>query len=89
MCNCVYGVRRKKCQCILCGSLCFVAQKQQQNITVFDFCKKEVRKTQKQKKMILFCKVSLLYAAVSSIEELREEKQSSVIFTVSSHLLTV
>lgn len=56
---CVYGIRRKKSQCI--GSLTFVAQNQQQNIKVFD--------------------VSSLYIAVSSVEELREEK-NQVLFLV-------
>lgn len=44
---CVYGVRRKKGQGILGGSLSFVAQNQKRlYIKVFDFCKKEVQKTQ-------------------------------------------
>lgn len=61
----------------------FIAQNQQQDIKVFnmglDFCKKEVQKTQNQKKMKFFCGVSLLYVAVSGMEELGEEK-SQVLF---------
>lgn len=39
-----------------------------------DFCKKEMQKTQNQKKMKNFCEVRLLYIAVSGMEELGEEK---------------
>lgn len=41
-------LERKKGQCILGGSLSFVALKQQQNIKFFDFCKKKVQKTESE-----------------------------------------
>lgn len=74
----VYGVRRKKSQCILGCLLSSVAQNQQQNIKVFDmgldFCKKEVQKTEPEEDNIFFREVSLLCIAISGMEELREEK---------------
>lgn len=76
--TCVYGVRRKKKSEHLGWLIEFLAQKQQQSIKVFDmgldFCKMEVQRRQNQKKMKFFFKVSLLYIAVSGVEELREEE---------------